>query len=412
MLTQDNNTTRPDISHLRIAPQDKEERPIGRWFIIITVIAVLMFAASIFFYFFREQAVTITVASAEQTVSGREQTILNASGYVTPRRRATIASKITGQIKEMHAEEGMLVQKEDVLARLDDANIKAMMKTLEAEVGAAEATIAEISVNLKNMKKNLARNRSLYKTGVITVKELDDSETLFDGTAARLELAQKQIDVSRARLSEMKQELDNYTIRAPFAGIVVSKDAQVGEIVSPISAGGGFTRTGIATIVDMESLEIEVDINESFIAKVKIGQKVTATLDAYPEWPIPAKVRTVIPTADRQKATVKVRISFDDLDPKILPDMGVKVSFMEEATVPETNANRVRVPLESIRQDKDKTVTFIFKNGYIESRPVKTGPSNGKFIEILAGIMPGEQVVVGDIVNLHDGQKARLAANQ
>ncbi len=412
MLTQDNNTTRPDISHLRIAPQDKEERPIGRWFLIITVIAVLTVAASIFFYFFREQAVTVTVADAEQIVSDQEHTILNASGYVTPRRRATIASKITGQIMEMLVEEGMLVQKEDVLARLDDANIKAMMKTLEAETDAAEATIAEISVNLKNMKKNLARNRSLYKTGVITVKELDDSETLFDGTAARLELAQKQIDVSRARLSEMKQELDNYTIRAPFAGIVVSKDAQVGEIVSPISAGGGYTRTGIATIVDMQSLEIEVDINESFIAKVKIGQKVTATLDAYPEWKIPARVRTVIPTADRQKATVKVRISFDDLDPKILPDMGVKVSFMEAAAVPETNANRVRVPLESIRQDKDNTVTFIFKNGTVESRPVKTGPSNGKFIEILAGIMPGEQVVIGDIVNLHDGQKARLAANQ
>jgi HlyD family secretion protein len=412
MLTQDNNTTRPDISHLRIAPQDKEERPIGRWFFILTVIAVLIFAASIFFYFFREQTVTIRVATAEQTVSGQEHTILNASGYVTPRRRATIASKITGQIMEMLVEEGMQVQKNDVLARLDDADIKAMMKTLEAEVGAAEATIAEISVNLKNMKKNLTRNRSLYKTGVITVKELDDSETLFDGTFARLELAQKQIDVSRARLSEMKQELDNYTIRAPFAGIVVSKDAQVGEIVSPISAGGGYTRTGIATIVDMESLEIEVDINESFIAKVKIGQKVTATLDAYPEWRIPARVRTVIPTADRQKATVKVRISFVGLDPKILPDMGVKVSFMEAAAVPETNANQVRVPLGSVRQDKDKTVTFIFKNGTIESRHVKTGPSNGKFIEILAGIMPGEQVVVGDIVNLHDGQKARLAANQ
>jgi RND family efflux transporter MFP subunit len=276
-------------------------------------------------------------------------------------------------------------------------------------VDAAEASVAEISVNLKNAERNFERNRSLYQAGVITAKDLDDAKTLFDGTGAKLRLAQKQIEVSRNRLSEMKQELTNYTITAPFAGIVVSKDAQVGEIVSPVSAGGGYTRTGIATIVDMESLEIEVDINESFIAKVTIGQKVTATLDAYPDWRIPARVRTVIPTADRQKATVKVRIAFEALDPKILPEMGVKVAFMEAAAEPEDSGNRVLIPMESVRQDADKPIAFIYKEGTIESRPVKTGSSNAKSIEILAGIMPGELVVVGNITNLQNGQKARLA---
>jgi RND family efflux transporter MFP subunit len=409
MLKEDNNTLRPDISHLRIASQDKEERPIGKWLILIGVVATLLVCAGIFLYFFHEPVLTVKVVTAEQSVSGQEHTILNASGYVTPRRRATIAAKITGQVVEMRVDEGMRVAKGEILARFDDVNIKAMIKTLEAEVDATEATVAEISVNLKNTERNLERNRSLYQAGVITARDLDDTKTLFDGTGAKLRLAQKQIEVSRNRLSEMKQELTNYTITAPFAGIVVSKDAQVGEIVSPVSAGGGYTRTGIATIVDMESLEIEVDINESFIAKVTIGQKVTATLDAYPDWRIPARVRTVIPTADRQKATVKVRIAFEALDPKILPDMGVKVAFMEAVAEPEDSGNRVCIPMESVRRDADKPIAFIYKEGTIESRPVKTGPSNATSIEILAGIMPGELVVVGNITNLQNGQKARLA---
>src|SRR5262249_22717307 len=145
---------------------------------------------------------------------------------------------------------------------------------------------------------------------------------------ARIALVKEQIHAAEAKIQVAQQDVDNAIIRAPFAGMVVSKDAQRGEIVSPVSAGGGFTRTGIATIVDMTSLEVEVDVNESYIARVQPGQKVTATLDAYPDWQIPAKVRTIIPTADRQKATVKVRISFDKLDPRILPDMGVKVSFL------------------------------------------------------------------------------------
>ena len=409
MLNEDNNTLRPDISHLRIASQDKEERPIGKWLILIGAAIILLVCAGVLLYFFHEPVLTVKVVAAEQAVSGQEHTILNASGYVTPRRRATIAAKITGQVVEMRVDEGMQVAKGEILARFDDVNIKAMIKTLEAEVDASEASVVEISVNLKNAERNFERNRSLYQTGVIATKDLDDAKTLFDGTSAKLRLAQKQIEVSRNRLSEMKQELTNYTITAPFAGIVVSKDAQVGEIVSPVSAGGGYTRTGIATIVDMESLEIEVDINESLIAKVKIGQKVTATLDAYPDWLIPARVRTVIPTADRQKATVKVRIAFEALDPKILPDMGVKVAFMETAAKPEDSGNRVRIPMESVRQDADKPITFIYKEGFIESRPVKTGPSNAKSIEILAGIMPGELVVVGNIANLQNGQKARLA---
>ncbi len=408
MSTRDNEPIRPDISHLHISPQDKIGRTNGKSFLVIGALLFGLLAMGAVVFFGRGKAATVTVITAEQTGAGTNRTVLNASGYVTPRRRATIAAKITGQIAEMLVDEGMYVTKGQVLARFDDTNITTAIKTRGAEMVAAEAAIAEIHINWKNAERNLERSQKLFQNRLIATKELDDARTLFDSLGAKLSLARRQLDVSRARLAEMKQELTDYTILSPFDGVVVSKDAQVGEIVSPISAGGGFTRTGIATIVDMSSLEIEVDINESFIAKVTIGQEVTATLDAYPDWRIPAKVRTVIPTADRQKATVKVRIAFDSLDPRILPDMGVKVSFLDTAVASESTENRVRIPLEAVRKEADRRIVFIYRDGRLESRAVKTGSATGKSIEIIAGVLPGERVVAGNIASLQDGQKVRL----
>lgn len=406
----DTESNRPDISRLRIAPRDKETHPRGRSFYFIVLILLGLGTAAALVIYLRETSVPVSVMTVEQVLAGKEQTILNASGYVTPRRRATIAAKITGRLVEVLVDEGMHVAKGEVLARFDDADIVAAIKTLEAEVVAAEAAIAEIEVNRINARRNLERDIQLHRTGIITQKDLENTQTLRDSLDARRLLAGKQRDVSRTRLAQMQQELINYTVTAPFSGIVVSKDAQVGEIVSPVSAGGGFTRTGIATIVDMESLEIEVDINESFIAKVKNGQAVTAVLDAYPDWSIPAKVRTVIPTADRQKATVKVRIAFDKLDPRILPDMGVKVAFMDAPLESDSGGrNAVRIPLEAIRQEGDRHIVFIYKGGTVESRAVKTGTVTGTSVDILAGILPGEQVVAGNIAELADGDTVRPA---
>jgi RND family efflux transporter MFP subunit len=191
--------------------------------------------------------------------------------------------------------------------------------------------------------------------------------------------------------------------------VVVSKDAQVGEMVSPVSAGGSFTRTGIATIVDMDSLEIEVDVNESYIARVKPGQPVTAVLDAYADWQIPAKVRTVIPTADRQKATVKVRVAFDRLDPRILPDMGVKVTFFgEEASHPADGGARVRVPRTALHVQGDSPAVFVYHDGRVDRRAVRLGQVRGDEQEVIAGLSDGEQVVTTGLGELRDGQRAQL----
>ena len=260
--------------------------------------------------------------------SARSSTVLNASGYVVPRRVATIASKVTGQITSVTVEEGQRVAAGDVLARLDDAIARAELELAENRLATARRAEAEIAVRVDEARRTLERSRSLRDQRLSSEADLDAAEANAAALAARLAVAQSEVAVADSAVALARQRLDDTVIRAPFDGVVVSKNAQPGETISPMSSGG-FTRTGIATIVDMSSLEIEVDVNEAFINRVADGQRVDAVLDAYPDWRIPARVISIVPTADRQKATVKVRIGFDALDPRILPEMGVQVWFLE-----------------------------------------------------------------------------------
>jgi RND family efflux transporter MFP subunit len=281
----------------------------------------------------------------------------------------------------------------------------------KADRNSAQAAIADFQVQLRNAQIELKRADQLQKAGVQTQEQLDNARTNADSLGAKIDLAKAQVAGSDSRIAEAQQAVDNCTIRAPFAGIVVSKDAQVGEMVSPISAGGGFTRTGIATIVDMNSNEIEVDVNEAYIARVKDGQPVTAILDAYPDWEIPSKVRTIIPSADRQKATVKVRISFLKLDPRILPDMGIKVTFLgaePEKKPGASEANTALVSQSALRDDNGKKIVFLLKNDHVERRAVTTGSNHGTDTEIVAGLALGDTVVTKGPPDLHDGQVVEI----
>jgi RND family efflux transporter MFP subunit len=358
---------------------------------------------------FRNQTPVVEVATAQKAAAGRP-TLLNASGYVTPRRRATVAAKITGRVTGVFFDEGMHVPEGFVLARLDDSDVRRAMDSAKADRNATEAQIADFQVQLKNAEIQLHRAQELQAAGVQSQETLDNARTTADSLRAKIALAKQQVLASDARIQEAQQAVDNCVIRAPFDGIIVSKDAQVGEMVSPISAGGGFTRTGIATIVDMNSNEIEVDVNEAYIARVEPGQPVTAVLDAYPDWQIPSKVRTVIPTADRQKATVKVRISFLKLDPRILPDMGVKVTFLGEAPVEKKGeaAPAALIPPDAVRDESGKKIVFIVKDGHLERRAVTTGGTRGTDLEILAGLNAGDSVVVKGPANLRDGQVVEI----
>lgn len=402
-MTNGQDRTGPDLSALRI-DADARRGPGGRRLWIILGIAGAVLVLLVLFSAAGRKA-EVEVAAARSAEGADSMAVLNASGYVTPRRRATVAAKITGRVKEMLVEEGMQVQEGQVLARLDDSDAQAAYAAAAADRDSARAAIPGIEANLKDAEATLVRTLELQKAGFIDQQALDNAQASRDSLRAQLAVSRAQLKAATARTAMAQRDIDNCTVRAPFAGIAVSKDAQPGEMVSPVSAGGGFTRTGISTVVDMASLEIEVDVNESFIAKVSPGQKVQATLDAYPDWRIPCTVRTVIPTADRQKATVKVRIAFDQLDPKILPDMGVKVAFLGAPPPPGAPQPKALVPREAVRDAGGAKALFVVKDQRLQKRAVTLGEVRGTEVEVMAGVSPGELVVVAGPKTLKDGQK-------
>jgi RND family efflux transporter MFP subunit len=395
---------RPDLGALRIDAHKRGARKAGGRIAIIffAVLAALVIVGGVYAYM--RQAPSVSVASVEARDTG-PTALLNASGYVTPQRRATVAAKITGRVTGVFFTEGLRVRQGFVLATLDDSDVQKTLASAKADHNATQSSILDLQVQLKNAQIQLHRAEELRAAGIQTQEALDNATMAADSLRAKIDYTQQQVLAADARIKEAQQAVDNCVIRAPFDGIIVSKDAQVGEMVSPISAGGGFTRTGIATIVDMASNEIEVDVNENYIARVKPGQDVTAVLDAYSEWKIPCHVRTIIPTADRQKATVEVRIAFDKLDPRILPDMGVKVTFHGEEEKQGAKAqDGVVVPQNAVREDGGQKIVFLVKGDRVERHAVKVGAINGAQTQILAGLMPGDTVVVEGPTNLRDGE--------
>jgi len=400
---------KPDLGSLRIREGQRKGGKTGKLLggaaALLGVVVIITGGV----FAFRNQKPVVEVAIVQKSIGGRPA-LLNASGYVTPRRRATIAAKITGRVTAVNFDEGMHVREGFILATLDDSDARRALDSATADRNATEAAIADLEVQLKYAQIELHRALELQAAGVNSQEALDNARTAADSLRAKIALAKQQVIAAEARIHEAQQAVDNCVIRAPFDGIVVSKDAQVGEMVSPISAGGGFTRTGIATIVDMNSNEIEVDVNEAYIARVVPGQPVTAVLDAYPDWQIPSKVRTVIPSADRQKATVKVRISFLKLDPRILPDMGIKVTFLGNepdqksgAAAPET-----LVPTDAVRDVDGRKVVYLVKDERVEHRAVTLGGTRGTDTVVLAGLTAGDTIVVKGPANLHDGQAIEI----
>jgi RND family efflux transporter MFP subunit len=383
-----------------------ERRRRGRW---VSWLFVLIFLGAAGFGSYRwitaERPLEVETASVTERAAGTQAAVLNASGYVTARRRATVSSKITGKVIEVNVEEGMAVKEGKVLARLDDATYRASLALAEAQTEAARRALKENEVRLAEAQNNHRRVASLLKEGFVTQADVDTAKAQVDATDARISALNEQVKVNERQVDLEKTNLDNTIIRAPFSGIAISKDAQPGEMVSPVSAGGGFTRTGICTIVDMHSLEIEVDVNESYLNRVKPAQDVTAVLDAYPDWQIPARVITMVPTADRQKATVLVRIGFKKLDPRILPDMGIKVTFLRDADDADTPSARpvTLVPKAAIKVEGNQSFVFVVVNGVVDRRAVKTGGTDADRLEVLAGLNAGERVVVSPPAGLVSG---------
>jgi RND family efflux transporter MFP subunit len=350
----------PDLNSLKIDDRSRRLGKTGRrlgW--LAAGLAAFAALVCLLLLLVRSHRPAAEVATPQAAIDAGAEATLMASGYVTPRRRATVAAKMTGLVKQIFAEEGLRVSTDQVLAELDCSEPRASLASAIADRNATAAALFDLEVQLGNAKRELKRAQQLRAAGINTVQALDNALTTHASLNSRIALARQQIRAAAARISVVRQDVNNCTVRSPFDGIVVSRDAQLGEMVSPVSAGGGFTRTGIATVVDMKSIEIEVDVNEASIARIKPGQKTVATLDAYPQWQIPATVRTVIPTADRQTATVKVRVAFDQLDPRILPDMGVKVAFLNDAAGENKGSDAKVIPKSAVREDADKKTVFL-----------------------------------------------------
>lgn len=400
------------IDGLRIDRSSRARGGFRGWAVGMMVLAA---AAGGAFYWWtgRERPRVVRTVVVQERNSARETTLLNASGYVTARREATVSSKVTGKVVEVLIEEGMQVGANEILARLDASNVEQNLKLVEARLELARKAMGETEAALVQAEREFNRVSRLADLNAAAQIEFDRAETETKTLRARLDRQKADIAVSEREVALWRQELDDTTIRAPFAGIVTSKNAQPGEMISPISAGGGFTRTGICTIVDMSSLEIEVDVSETYINRVRPGQPVMAKLDSYPDLEIPAKVVAIIPTADRQKATVKVRIGFDNLDSRILPDMSVKVAFQssgEPASSRPGSQSRLVVPRAALRQREGRDIVWVVRDGRAERRAVSIGAEQGDEVVLAAGVAAGERVVVEGPDNLKDGGQVTEAA--
>jgi len=403
------SSSKPPLDELRIERSAGREPESKTWrAVAAAVVIILVLALVVFVWRSRSGAFEVRTAVAREIggASG-DHTVLNASGYVTARRAATVSSKVTGKVVEVLIEEGMKVKAGQVLARLDDTNIKAALNVTQAQLESAKTAVEETRAQLKLAEQEFQRATNLARQNIASQSDLDKAESDAKSLAARLARQERDITVAERQVALWQQQMDDMVIRAPFAGIVTTKDAQPGEMISPVSAGGGFTRTGIGTVVDMDSLEIEIDVNESYINRVQPGQPVVATLDAYPEWKIPCKVIAIIPTADRQKSTVKVRVGFDQLDPRILPEMAVKVAFHETGGGPATANHTVLVPKTAVQNRDGRDVVFVVQHGRAERRAVTVSDTQGDDSALSAGVSAGESVVVDPSTGLNDGMSVR-----
>ena len=399
------------LNQLRI-DRGSTPAPSPRIKIWIWAAAVLIAAAALFWWRSRPQGIAVHVVTAQAIAAGSATaagSILDASGYVIPRRQATVASKITAKMVELDIEEGDHVQGGQVIAKLDDTNIRAALNQAAAQLEFAKAGLAETQVNLANAQRDYERQKSLLQGHFVSQSALENSQTHMDALRAQLATQRSNVEVVSRGLNLAQRNMDDTVVRAPFSGVVTVKAAQPGEMVSPISAGGGFTRTGIGTIVDMDSLEIQVDVNENFINRVRKGQPVTAKLNAYPDWLIPARVIAVIPTADRSKGTVTVRIELDQKDARILPEMGVRVSFLDTAVeqVPSTGAG-VTLPKNAVQESGTTGVIFVVHDDRVERRTVRLGAGGNEGVTVFAGLAAGERVASGDLAQLKDGSIIRV----
>ncbi|HEU0277322.1 MAG TPA: efflux RND transporter periplasmic adaptor subunit [Rhodanobacteraceae bacterium] len=403
----DGDTSKDLLHELRIdsAQRDDGESRGPRWPWIVGGVIVLLIAAGGAAFLLRPRAVTVQTTTAVALASaGNDAAVLQATGYVVARRQATVAAQIIGTLTQVLVEEGERVAKGQVLARIDDTQYVAQLDNAKAQYAAAQAQVLKARATLRQDQADAARLDAVVARGYVSKQSAQQADTQVATDRALVDVAVKQAVAAQANVNLADVNLGYTIIRAPFAGVVTVKDAEVGQIVSPYTVGGG----GIATIVDMNSLEVDVDVNETYISRVRPAMPVQAVLDAYPDWKIPAHVIAIIPSADKSKATVKVRIALDRKDPRIIPQMGVRVSFLEKSAKNEKPLPGVLVPKTAVVQREGKDVAFVVTNGHVRQTPVTTGGEFSDMIQVLSGVDAGASVVTTPSAKLKGGDKVQV----
>ena len=410
------NTPADLLKELRIdrnAPPPPAGSRRALW-ITLGVIAGIAVLAGGWFMVGRDRGTEVQVAEVTAVgAGGAGASVLDATGYVVARRMATVSSKITGRVREVLIEEGQRVDAGQVMATLDPIDADAQRALAASQVAASRSQIGSVQAQLREAEANAVRLGGLVRQQLVSRAQYEQAIAQRDALRAQLVTAQRNTQVTTASLRIAQQGMDNTVVRAPFAGVVIAKAAQPGEIVSPLSAGGGFTRTGIGTIVDMDSLEVEVDVGEAFIGRVRPGMPVESVLNAYPDWKIPGEVIAIIPTADRGKATVKVRVALNQKDARIVPDMGVRVGFLERRQPAQARKPTALASGDAIVDRDGKSIAFVVEGEAgketVTRQEVTLGRTLGDDREVLSGLSGGERIVVNPPDDLVDGARVRIA---
>ena len=408
----DPNDNKPLLAQLKIDRSQREavHAPRGLWVALAAGVLLVALAFAAYWLFGAHRVVAVRTASAV-AAAGASSAVLQESGYVTAERQATISAQVAGMLTSVDIQEGEYVHRGQVLARLDDSAQRAALLQARAQLQAAQAQLAQYRVQWVEARRDLARDQALIGRHLVALQALQQAETQADSLAAQLLTQQRNVQVARAGVGAAQVQEDYTVVRAPFSGVVVDKAAHTGEMISPFFGGGGFTQTGVATLVDMNSLEVDVDVNEAYIDRVHPGQPAEAVLDAYPDWRIPAHVIAIVPTADKSKATVRVRVAIESKDRRILPQMGVRVSFLEHAGAggagTQVPAGMVWVPASSVVERGGHTVLFSVEGGRASAKTVTLGPSRAD-LRAVGGIAAGSVVVQAPPGQLRDGDRVSI----
>ncbi|MCY4095182.1 MAG: efflux RND transporter periplasmic adaptor subunit [Gammaproteobacteria bacterium] len=388
-----------DLQNLSI---DRSERPRSKWRILIwMVVFAAVGGASYIGYFVYFVDDTLQVGSTLAVSAARDsqtESVLDATGFVVARRQASVSSKVPGKVTSVLIEEGMEVEEGQLLATLDDSITRAQLELARSQLEATRSQLSELKLRYEQATLDNERNERLAAEGLISANELEQSQLSRETLQSAINVSAENVAVSERTVELQKKYVADMEIRAPFSGIVISKTAQPGEMIAPVAGGGGFTRTGICTIVDMDSLEVQIDVNESYINRVQSGQQVTVQLTAYPDVRMPAEVIATIPTADRARSTVKVRVGFRQRDDRVLPDMAVKVSFLEEGEIAELQEvpTGVVVPVSAIDTEGGINRVWVIRENVVGSRRIRLGDAvDNDSVQIIDGLRSGERVVTG-----------------